>query len=71
MFALFREGDVEDRPRRLAVCSYITWRTISSTTDLDERDVRAIGATLEYWLACGQIEYRCRKIADALAVVSA
>lgn len=66
MFALFREGGVESRPHRLAVCSFITWRSVESTNDLTERDVRAIGATLEYWKDCGVIEYRCRRIANTL-----
>ncbi len=65
-FALFREGKVEERDHRLAVASYVTWRTITSTDDLSERDIRAIITTLEYWKACGQIEYRCRRIAEAM-----
>ncbi|MCC9182590.1 hypothetical protein [Mycolicibacterium mageritense] len=67
VFALFREGGVEARNDRLAVCSFITWRRITTTDDLTERDIRAIGATLEYWLASGEIKHRCRRIAAALA----
>lgn len=66
MFALFREGGVQPRPDRLAVASYITWRRISSTDDLAEDDIRAIVATLEYWRLAGQIEYRCRRIAESM-----
>lgn len=70
-FALFREGGVSRRGDRLAVASFITWRTITSTDDLTERDIRAIVTTLEYWKHCGQIEYRCRRIADKLQEVTA
>ena len=66
VFALFREGGVEERSDRLAVCSFITWRRVTSTNDLTERDLRAIGATLEYWRACGEIKHRCRRIADTM-----
>ncbi|MFN6543895.1 hypothetical protein ACPCIR_12800 [Mycobacterium sp. NPDC051198] len=69
MFALYREGGVggqEQRPARLAVASYVTWRPISTTDDLTERDIRAIVGTLEYWRMCGEIEYRCRRIAEAM-----
>lgn len=69
MFALFREGGVggvEQRPARLAVVSYITWRRIGSTNDLAETDIRAVVATLEYWRLAGQIEYRCRRIAESM-----
>lgn len=69
MFALFREGGVEDRARRLAVASFITWRTIASTNDLTEPDIRAIVGTLDYWKATGVIEHRCKRIADKLALV--
>lgn len=65
-FALFREGGVEKRDHRLAVASFITWRTIRSTDDLSERDIRAIVTTLEYWKHCGAIEYRCRRIAEKI-----
>lgn len=68
VFALFREGGVEERSDRLAVCSFIAWRRVTSTDDLTERDIRAIGATLEYWLASGEIRHRCRRIADADAM---
>ncbi|AQT83115.1 hypothetical protein B1R94_26075 [Mycolicibacterium litorale] len=74
MFALFRDGGLgrkEDRPGRLAVCSFLTWRTVTTTDELTERDIRAIGATLEYWKACGEIEYRCRRIAEKLQGVAA
>jgi hypothetical protein len=67
MFALFREGRVEERARRLAVASYVTWRTIGSVDDLTELDCRAVVGTLEYWKAIGQIEYRCGRIAEKLA----
>jgi hypothetical protein len=67
MFALFREGDAQDRPHRFAVASFITWRTITSADDLTERDVRAIVDTLDYWKSCGQIVYRCRRITEKLA----
>lgn len=66
MFALFREGGVEDRDHRLAVCSFITWRSASSTDDLAQRDIEHIVETLDYWKWCGEIEYRCRRIADKL-----
>ncbi len=69
-FALFREGKVEVRSARLAVSSFITWRTISSTDDLNHRDIAAIVHTLEYWKACGQLEYRCRRIVDQMAAAS-
>ncbi|MCV7208382.1 hypothetical protein H7J75_06890 [Mycolicibacterium canariasense] len=65
-FALFREGKVEQRARRLAVCSYITWRRIDSTDDLTTRDLKAIIQTLEYWKACGALEYRCGRIAASM-----
>ncbi|MEX3644488.1 hypothetical protein [Mycolicibacterium porcinum] len=71
MFALFREGGVQARGRRLAVCSYVTWRDIRSTDDLSERDIRAIVGNLEYWRADGQIEYRCRRIAETMERASA
>lgn len=71
MFALFREGGVEQRSQRLAVCAFITWRPVASTDDLTERDIRAIGAALEYWRACGDLEYRCRRIAEKLQEASA
>ncbi|MBE5440175.1 Uncharacterised protein [Mycobacteroides abscessus subsp. abscessus] len=66
MFALFREGGVQERPDRLAVVSYVTWRRIGSTNDLTETDIRAVVATLEYWRLAGQIEYRCRRIAESM-----
>lgn len=66
MFALFREGGIEarDRDRRLAICSFITWDLVTSTDDLSERDISAIVATLDYWKFRGEIEYRCRRVAD-------
>lgn len=67
-FALFREGKVEQREHRLAVASYVTWRTIMSTNDLSQRDIEAIVATLEYWKSCGALEYRCRRIAESLVL---
>ncbi|WP_079673668.1 hypothetical protein [Mycobacteroides abscessus] len=66
MFALFREGGVHPRPDRLAVVSFVTWRRIGSTNDLAEADIRAVVATLEYWRLAGQIEYRCRRIAESM-----
>lgn len=74
MFALFNEGGVggtQQRASRLAVSSYVTWRRIASTNDLAEADIRAIVVTLEYWRATGQIEYRCRRIAESMQGVSA
>lgn len=67
MFALFREGGVggvQQRPGRLAVAAYITWRPITSTDELTEVDIRAIVTAMEYWRHLGQIEYRCRRIAE-------
>lgn len=66
MFALFREGGVQPRPDRLAVASYVTWRRIGSTNDLTEADIKAIVGALEYWRLAGQIEYRCRRIAESM-----
>lgn len=66
MFALFREGRVERREHRLAVCSYVTWRSITTTDDLTARDIRAVIATLEYWKHCDAMEYRCRRIAESM-----
>ncbi|MGH3953684.1 MAG: hypothetical protein ACRDTI_06575 [Mycobacterium sp.] len=66
MFALFREGGVQERPDRLAVVSYVTWRRIGSTNDLTEADIKAIVGALEYWRLAGQIEYRCRRIAESM-----
>lgn len=69
MFALFREGGLgrkEDRPKRLSVCEFITWSPVTSTDDLDERDIKAIVDTLQYWKWRGEIEYRCRRIADKI-----
>jgi len=69
MFALLHEGGVggaQRRPDRLAVASYVTWRRIGSTDDLSEADIRAIVAALEYWRLAGQIEYRCRRIAESM-----
>lgn len=71
MFALFREGHVEQREQRLAVCEYITWRPIATTDDLTEVDIRAITQTLEYWRSCDAIEYRCRRIAEKMQEVTA
>lgn len=65
LFALFREAGVEQRNDRLAVSSFIAWRTIASTDDLTELDIRAVVAALEYWRLCGQLEYRCQRIAEA------
>ncbi|MCV7255314.1 hypothetical protein H7J86_24425 [Mycobacterium hackensackense] len=69
-FALLREGKVDKRNHRLAVCSYVTWRTIDSTDDLSTRDIRAVVDTLEYWKHLGEIEYRCRRIAESMVVAS-
>jgi len=71
MFALFREGGVERREHRLAVCEFVTWRTITSTDDLTERDIGHIVNTLQYWKSCEEIEYRCRRIADKIQEVAA
>lgn len=71
MFALFREGGVEQRPDRLAGSSYVTWRPIASTDDLAEVDIRAIVAALEYWLILGELTYRCRRIAEKMQEVPA
>lgn len=67
MFALFREGRVEERDRRLSVASFITWRTVTSCDELTEADIRAIVGTLEYWKADGHIAYRCGRIAERMA----
>lgn len=67
LFALLGEagvGSKQDRNRRLAVLEYVTWRPISSTDDLSKDDIRAAVTTLEYWKSCGQLAYRCRRIAD-------
>jgi hypothetical protein len=72
MFALLNEGGVggkDDRPKRLAVYEFITWRRIATTDDLSEMDIRAIVTALEYWKLCGEVEYRCRRIADKLKEV--
>ncbi|SLI18239.1 Uncharacterised protein [Mycobacteroides abscessus subsp. massiliense] len=67
MFALFHLGGVQQkRADRLAVASYVTWRRIRTTDDLSEADIKAIVATLEYWSFAGQIEYRCRRIAESM-----
>lgn len=71
MFALFREGRVEAREHRLAVCSFVTWRTVRSTDELAEPDIHAVVSTLQYWKACGEIEYRCRRIAEKIQEVTA
>lgn len=71
MFALFRDGHAEARAHRLAVCSFITWRSITSSDDLSEVDIKAVVSTLEYWKASGEIEYRCRRIADTIQEVGA
>ncbi|MGX9669951.1 hypothetical protein [Mycobacterium sp. HM-7] len=69
-FALFREGGVQAREARLSVASFVTWRAITSTDDLTHRDIAAIVHTLEYWKACGEIEYRCRRIAEQMATAA-
>ncbi len=71
VFALYNEGGVggkDQRSHRLAVSSFITWRPITTTNDLTAADLVAIANTLEYWKACGEIEYRCRRIAGSLTV---
>lgn len=78
VFALYNEGGVGGkhqrsqrlavRSQRLAVSSFITWRPITTTDDLTAADLAAIANTLEYWKACGEIEYRCRRIAGSLTV---
>lgn len=72
-FALFNEGGVGgklecERAKRLAVCSFIAWRTVESTNDLSAADWAGIVKTLEYWKECGEIEYRCRRVAENLSV---
>lgn len=72
VFALLGEGGVgSNRGARLAVCSFITWQTVESTNDLTAADLSAIVNTLEYWKVCGEIEYRCRRVADKLQGVTA
>lgn len=69
VFALFNEGGVggvAKRKARLAVCEFITWQEVTSTSELDAADFSAIANTLEYWKARGEIEYRCRRVADKL-----
>lgn len=66
MFALFRDGRVSDRDRRLAVCEFITWRRVDSTDDLSEADIKAVVNTLAYWQECGELEYRSRRVADKI-----
>lgn len=71
VFALYNEGGVggkDQRPLRLAVSSFITWRPITTTDDLTAADLVAIANTLEYWKTCGEIEYRCRRIGESLTV---
>lgn len=68
LFALFRDGHVTDRDHRLAVCSFITWQPITTTDDLTELDIGAIVNTLQYWKTSGEIEYRCRRIAEQLMI---
>lgn len=71
VFALYNEGGVggkDSRAQRLAVSSFITWRVVSTTDDLTAADLVAIANTLEYWKTCGEIEYRCRRIAEKLTV---
>lgn len=70
MFALFREGGVEQRNRRLAVMEYVTWRRITTTDDMTELDIKAVIRTLEYWKAVGQLRYRCGRIAETSLVSS-
>lgn len=70
MFALFRDGGVSERRRRLAVCEFITWRRVDSTNDLSEDDIKAVVNTLTYWKACGEIEYRSRRVADKMQETS-
>lgn len=65
-FALFRDAGITDRGHRLAICSFITWRRITTTNNLTVDDLRAIITTLEYWKRCDALEYRCRRIADTL-----
>jgi len=71
MFALLGDGHVKAREHRLAVCSFITWRDIATTDELSEVDIKGVVAALEYWKACGEIEYRCRRIADTIQEVTA
>lgn len=66
MFALFRDGGVSDRERRLSVCEFVTWRRVDSTDDLTEADIVAVVNTLVYWKTCGEIEYRSRRVADKM-----
>lgn len=46
----------------------LTWRPITTTDDLSAADLAAIANTLEYWKACGEIEYRCRRIGESLTI---
>ncbi|MBI3226611.1 MAG: hypothetical protein HYZ39_16310 [Mycolicibacterium cosmeticum] len=67
-FVLFNEGGVggkleSERAKRLAVCSFIAWRTVESTNELSAADWAGIVKTLEYWKECGEIEFRCRQVA--------
>ena len=74
MFGLLNDGGVggkDDRRARLAVYSFITWRDITTTDDLSEVDIKGVLKTLEYWKACGEIEYRCRRIAEKIQEVTA
>lgn len=71
MFALLSEGRMTARPQRLAVYEFITWRTVDSTDDLSEVDIKGIVDALKYWKACGEIEYRCRRVADKIQEVPA
>lgn len=70
MFALFREGKVEERNRRLAVMEYVTWRRVTTTDEMSELDIKAVIRTLEYWKAVGQLQYRCGRIAESSMVSS-
>lgn len=71
-FALFNDGGVggkPDRERRLAVCSFIAWRTVQSTDELSAADWSGIVKTLEYWKECGELEFRCRYVATSRSLL--
>lgn len=69
-FALFNEGGVggkQNRAGRLKICEFVTWNPVDSTNDLSAVDLAAVVNTLEYWKACGEIEYRCRRVAGGIS----
>lgn len=67
VFALYNEGGVggkDSRLERLAVTSFLVMRHVNSTDDLDAADLAFVAHALEYWKLRGEIESRCRRIAD-------